>query len=100
MKLILALFGVGLLCSAAGASEIITYSYDAKGRLVRVQHSGGPTSGVDKQYGYDQADNRQQVVVTGASSAGGTGGGGGYLPGGGGEWGGEPEPGCIDPIAC
>lgn len=99
MKLILALCSAGLLSSAADASEIITYSYDAKGRLVRVQHSGGPASGVDKQYSYDKADNRQQVVVGGASAgsggaAGGGTSGGGQLPGGGGEWGGEPH--CID----
>ena len=98
MKLTLAIAGAVLLSSAAGASEIITYTYDAKGRLVRVQHSGGPVSGVDKQYSYDKADNRQQVSVGGASSgsggSAGGGAGGGPLPGGGGQWGGEPH--CVD----
>lgn len=97
MRFILAVAGVVLLSNAAGASEIVTYTYDAKGRLVRVQHSGGPVSGVDKQYSYDKADNRQQVAVGGASagSGGGAGGGSGpgpFLPPG--DPGGGPE--CID----
>lgn len=94
MRFILTIAGAALLGSAAGASEVVTYTYDAKGRLVRVQHNGGPVSGVDKQYSYDKADNRQQVSVGGASSGSGGGAGGGPLPGGGGQWGGEPQ--CVD----
>lgn len=76
MKLILALFGAGLVGTVASASEVVTYAYDAKGRLVRVQHTGGPNSGLDAQYTYDKADNRQHVSVIGGS-----GNGGGTQPG-------------------
>lgn len=60
---------LAMLPIAAQASETVTYTYDAKGRLVRVQHSGGPISGVDKQYSYDKADNRQNVTVAGAAAS-------------------------------
>lgn len=70
MKLICAIALTGMLATTASASEIVTYTYDAKGRLVRVQHSNGPVSGVDKQYSYDKADNRQNVVVAGAATSG------------------------------
>ena len=55
-----------LLASAALASETITYSYDAKGRLVKVVHSGTVNNGVQAQYTHDKADNRKNVKVTGA----------------------------------
>lgn len=71
MKLILSLASVGLICTAASGSETVTYTYDAKGRLVRVQHSGGPISGADKQYSYDKANNRSNVLVSGVGSGGG-----------------------------
>ena len=51
---------------AAHASETVVYSYDAKGRLTRVQHSGGPSNGTTAAYTYDPADNRSSVTVTGA----------------------------------
>lgn len=55
------------------AGETITYTYDARGRLVAVDHDGGPSDDVRTTYTYDQADNRTNVTVTGAS--GGSGGG-------------------------
>ena len=70
MMFIVAVASAALVNSSANASEIVTYTYDAKGRLVRVQHRGGPTSGVDKQYNYDKADNRQEVAVSGAATSG------------------------------
>jgi hypothetical protein len=48
------------------ASETITYIYDAKGRLVRVEHSGSVNNNVVANYTYDPADNRTNVKVTGA----------------------------------
>ena len=67
MKKILSVAALGFISATAFASETITYTYDAKGRLVRVQHSGGPAAGIDKQYLFDKADNRANVAVTGGS---------------------------------
>jgi YD repeat-containing protein len=52
--------------SAASGSETITYTYDAKGRLVKVVHTGTVNNGVTTQYAHDHADNRTNVKVTGA----------------------------------
>lgn len=53
--------------SAASASETITYSYDALGRLVTVAHSGTVNNGQQTTYSLDPADNRKTVTTTGAS---------------------------------
>lgn len=53
--------------TAARASETITYSYDAKGRLVKVVHSGTANNGVETTYTHDKADNRTKVSTTGVS---------------------------------
>lgn len=58
---------LALTGSAAGATETITYTYDARGRLVQVSHSGGPASGVTTTYSHDAANNRTRVQTTGAS---------------------------------
>ena len=65
---ILAAAGVALVAAAAvaGASETQTYSYDARGRLVRVQHNGSVNANVVTRYEYDKADNRTLKNVTGA----------------------------------
>ncbi|WP_300545123.1 hypothetical protein [Maricaulis sp.] len=60
------LSGAVLFGGAAGASETVTYSYDAQGRVVEVEHSGGPNDGVKREYQYDDADNRTQKKTTGA----------------------------------
>jgi len=51
------------LAAAAMASETITYSYDSRGRLVRVAHSGSVNNNVSANYSYDKADNRATVNV-------------------------------------
>ena len=65
---ILAAAGIALVAAAvvANASETLNYSYDARGRLVRVQHSGTVNSNVVTNYTYDKADNRNLMNVTGA----------------------------------
>jgi hypothetical protein len=50
----------------AYASETITYSYDARGRLIRVVHNGSVNSNVATNYVYDKADNRTLKNTTGA----------------------------------
>jgi hypothetical protein len=68
VKLILA--GAGLLiCAASTAAltvETITYTYDTKGRLVKVEHAGAVNNGVQTAITHDAADNRRNVKVVGA----------------------------------
>jgi YD repeat-containing protein len=47
-------------------NETINYTYDARGRLVKVEHSGTVNNNVQANYSYDKADNRVTVNVTGA----------------------------------
>lgn len=55
------------LAAAGGfGNETINYSYDAKGRLVKVEHSGTVNSNVVANYSFDKADNRDNVSVSGA----------------------------------
>lgn len=58
-----------LTASAAQASETITYTYDAKGRLVKVERSGTVNDGVKYEYTHDKADNRKNVKVTGSPNS-------------------------------
>ena len=57
--------GLCLICAAvaAWASETITYTYDARGRLVKVARSGSVNNNVTANYSYDKADNRTNVNV-------------------------------------
>jgi YD repeat-containing protein len=68
-KIMLALMMAALAAVAAAASETITYSYDARGRLVQVKHSGTVNNNVTANYQYDKADNRTNVNVTSPNSA-------------------------------
>lgn len=52
--------------SVAVAAETVTYSYDARGRLVKVARSGTVNNGVAIDYTLDKASNRTKVKVTGA----------------------------------
>ena len=51
--------------AAAMAAETLTYKYDARGRLVKVERSGAVNNGVNTSYTYDKADNRANKTVTG-----------------------------------
>lgn len=64
--LVMATIVASTLASQVLASEAITYSYDARGRLVKVMHSGGSVSGMQVTYTHDAANNRTRVQVTGA----------------------------------
>ena len=57
---------LALLPTLAHANETVTYSYDAKGRLTQVAHSGTANNGVVATYAFDAADNRTSVQVSGA----------------------------------
>jgi YD repeat-containing protein len=63
-KLALAAFTVGLLGSTASAGETITYTYDARGRLIKVVHSGTVNNNNQVCYKLDKAGNRINVKAT------------------------------------
>jgi hypothetical protein len=52
---VLALLSVS---APAFAAETIAYTYDARGRLVEVQHAGTVNNGLQSSYTLDKADNR------------------------------------------
>ena len=61
-KVFIALSIAGLTATAM-ASETINYSYDARGRLIQVKHSGTVNNNVSATYAYDKASNRTNVNV-------------------------------------
>ena len=54
--------------ATAYATETIIYTYDARGRLVKVERSGTVNNNVKAEYKYDKADNRTNVNVTSPNS--------------------------------
>jgi len=64
---ILIAFSIVALAATAMASETVTYTYDVRGRLVQVKHSGTKNDNVITNYGFDKADNRTLKNTTGAS---------------------------------
>lgn len=59
--------GLVAFATPAFSAETVTYTYDAKGRLIKVVRSGSVNNGLNTTYQHDKADNRQRVVVAGAS---------------------------------
>jgi len=68
-KVMIALVIAALTAAAAMASETINYSYDARGRLVQVKHSGTINNNVSANYTYDKASNRTNVNVASPNPA-------------------------------
>jgi YD repeat-containing protein len=66
MRPLIAILVIILLGAAAYASETINYQYDARGRLIQVNHSGSVNNNVVTNYTYDKADNRTLKNTTGA----------------------------------
>lgn len=62
-KMLLGLAGV-LTTGVALAGETITYTYDAKGRLVKVVRTGTVNNNVQYDYTHDKANNRTRVQVS------------------------------------
>lgn len=60
------LVGIAGAAAASTASETINYSYDARGRLVRVAHNGSANADVVTNYSYDKTDNRILKNMIGA----------------------------------
>jgi YD repeat-containing protein len=67
-KVMLALLIAALTAVAATASETINYSYDVRGRLVQVRHSGTANNNVSATYTYDKANNRTNLNVVSPNS--------------------------------
>lgn len=64
LRTLLGLTTVALATTTAViASETITYTYDARGRLVKVERSGTVNNNVSAEYKYDRGDNRTNVNV-------------------------------------
>ena len=61
LTLIVALVPVG-----ARGVETQTFTYDAKGRLVKVLRTGTVNNNVQSQYTHDKANNRKNITVTGS----------------------------------
>ncbi|WP_174286080.1 hypothetical protein [Sphingomonas bacterium] len=59
------LMGLG---TVAAATETIIYTYDAKGRVIQVVHSGTVNNNLQTTYQHDHADNRVHVAMTGGSN--------------------------------
>lgn len=66
MRVIVTILLIILLGAAAYAAETITYTYDARGRLVKVSHSGTVNNNVVTNYSDDKANNRTNKTTTGA----------------------------------
>lgn len=64
-KAIIAATGFAALLGAVGASatETITYTYDARGRLIKVVTTGSVNNNNQTCYKVDKADNRTNVQV-------------------------------------
>ena len=52
------------IATSATAAETITYTYDAKGRLVKVVRTGTVNNNVTVDYEHDKADNRTRLKTT------------------------------------
>jgi hypothetical protein len=64
------------LASPAIGGETISYSYDARGRLINAARSGSINDGLSTSYQFDKADNRVGYTASGGSGQPGTGTGG------------------------
>ena len=58
---LLCAFAVVGLTVPAHAAETITYTYDAKGRLVKVVRTGTVNNNVTVDYEHDKANNRTRL---------------------------------------
>lgn len=62
--LLLALLSWVAVATSAIAAETIAYTYDAKGRLVKVVRIGTVNNNVTVEYEHDKADNRTRLKTT------------------------------------
>lgn len=60
----LATLAISLIGWTASAAETVTYTYDARGRLIKVVHSGTVNNNNQACYKIDKAGNRTNVKTT------------------------------------
>lgn len=65
-QVVRAAIAVALVAGTASATETITYTYDARGRLVKVERAGTVNNGVITTYTIDKADSRTDKTTTGS----------------------------------
>jgi YD repeat-containing protein len=53
-----------VIAIAAQAAETITYTYDARGRVIEVKRTGTVNNNVTRNYTIDKADNRTNKTTT------------------------------------
>ncbi|MDR6834240.1 MULTISPECIES: hypothetical protein [unclassified Sphingopyxis] len=63
MAALLAISGLANATPVA-AAETVTYTYDAKGRLMKVVRTGSVNNNVTVDYEHDKADNRTRLKTT------------------------------------
>jgi hypothetical protein len=68
-KIAIVLAALAAAAAAAYAAETITYAYDARGRLVKVERKGSVNNNVSASYSYDKADNRANVKIASPNAA-------------------------------
>ena len=68
-SILLATVCAATLATPAFAGETITYSYDAKGRLVKVVRATGINPAVTTTYTHDKADNRKNTTTSGSPNS-------------------------------
>lgn len=68
-SLLLVAASLAAFVGTAHAGETITYSYDAKGRLVKVVRTTGTNPAVTTTYTHDKADNRRNTTTSGSPNS-------------------------------
>ena len=71
-RLFLAAISAACLISpsaAVHAGETLVYTYDAKGRLVKVVHIGTVNNNLQTTYTHDKADNRKNTATVGSPNS-------------------------------
>ena len=66
--MLVAIASLGAVATMSYASETITYTYDARGRVISVAHDGTVNDNVIVNYTYDDADNRKNLNVAGSTT--------------------------------
>ena len=64
IRFALAAVALGLISSTASAAETVTYTYDARGRLIKVVHAGTVNNNNQVCYQIDKAGNRTRKKST------------------------------------
>lgn len=64
--LVLGVAASALVATAAIANEVVSYEYDARGRLKKVERTGTVNNNVTTTYTNDKADNRTNKNIAGA----------------------------------